>query len=261
MVTVGELSQYLDSLFPPDLAESWDNVGLLAGDASQPVSRLMACLTLTPASVREAVEGRAEFVVAHHPLPFRPLLRLTGDSLPGRLLWELARHGIAIYSPHTSFDSAERGINQRLAEGLGLQTPCPLVPQEQSEGGSGRWGSLPEHTLLEELAGIARRLLHAACVQVVGESDRLISHVAVACGSGGDFLAAAREHGCQCLVTGEASFHTCLEAEAEGVALILPGHYASERFAVEQLAEELQSAFPGLDVWASREERDPLWLL
>ena len=63
------------------------------------------------------------------------------------------------------------------------------------------------------------------------------------------------------MVLGEARFHTCVEAEAWGIGLLLPGHFASERFAVEDLAELLAKEFPEVQVWASREERDPLqWL-
>ncbi|MEO8497908.1 MAG: Nif3-like dinuclear metal center hexameric protein, partial [Planctomycetota bacterium] len=81
------------------------------------------------------------------------------------------------------------------------------------------------------------------------------------CGSAGSFLEAARSKDCDLLVTGETSFHTCLEAEATDMALLLPGHYASERFAVEILADVLAEQFPGIDVWASRDEADPLkWL-
>jgi putative NIF3 family GTP cyclohydrolase 1 type 2 len=95
-------------------------------------------------------------------------------------------------------------------------------------------------------------------VRGVGRADQRISKVGLACGSGGDFLAAARHCGCDCLVTGEANFHACLEAEASGVALILTGHFASERFAVERLADHLATVFPILQIWPSRDERDPI---
>ena len=85
--------------------------------------------------------------------------------------------------------------------------------------------------------------------------------MAVACGSAGEFLEPAQAAGCECLVTGEVRFHTCLEAEVAGMSLVLAGHFASERFAVEQLAGVLAAQFPALQVWASRQEKDPLhWL-
>jgi len=76
---------------------------------------LMTCLTITPASAAEAVAGRADLIVSHHPLPFRPLSRLTSETSEGRLLLELIGAKIAVFSPHTAFDSAQDGINQRLA--------------------------------------------------------------------------------------------------------------------------------------------------
>src|SRR5262245_23502074 len=119
MHTVSDVAQFLDEFAPAALAESWDNVGLLVGDFDRKVERVMTCLTITPDSAREAVESGADLVVSHHPLPFRPIKRLTVDTSEGRLLWQLMGAGISVFSPHTAFDSAEQGINQRLATGLG----------------------------------------------------------------------------------------------------------------------------------------------
>jgi dinuclear metal center YbgI/SA1388 family protein len=261
--TVRDVAEFLEAFAPARLAEDWDNVGLLVGRHDQRVQRVMTCLTVTPDSVAEAVRERADLIVTHHPLPFRPLKRITGDQVPGRLLLDLIAAGIHVYSPHTAFDSAARGINQRLAEGLELGGIQPLEPrQDDPDGlGAGRWGTYGQPRRLERLAELLRTLLHIDGLHAVGPAEAMISRVAVACGAAGSFLAAAREAGCELLVTGETSFHTCLEAEATGVALLLPGHYASERFAVEQLAEVLTSAMPPLNVWASRQEHDPLrWL-
>ncbi len=105
--------QVLSRHAPLSLAESWDNVGLLLGDRSSEVSKLMTCLTVTPSVVEEAVEQGVDLVVTHHPIPFRPLSRVTCDSITGALLWRLIGAGVAVYSAHTAFDSAEQGINQR----------------------------------------------------------------------------------------------------------------------------------------------------
>jgi putative NIF3 family GTP cyclohydrolase 1 type 2 len=88
-----------------------------------------------------------------------------------------------------------------------------------------------------------------------------IERVAIACGAAGELLMSARQAGCHVLVLGETNLHTCLEAQATGVALLLPGHFASERFAVEDLADRLGRQFTDVEVWASSVERDPLsWL-
>ena len=261
--TVQHFCQFLETFAPRRLAEDWDNVGLLLGDRSRPVSNVMTCLTITPEVVTEAIEKTTQLIVTHHPLPFRPLKRITADSVTGSMLMQLLEHKIAVYSPHTSFDSTHQGINQRLAEGLGVVDPVPLEPIEGDEDGlgSGRYGKLQSATLLTDFIAVAKKFLSLDGLHVVGEASHRVTRVAVACGSAGQFLQAAKRKGCDCLVTGETNFHTCLEAKANNVALVLPGHYASERFALEVLAKLLKEEFPDTMVWPSIEESDPLtWL-
>ena len=265
MLTIANIRQFLEDFAPPSLAAEWDNVGLLVGDAAQPVKRAMTCLTVTPESVAEAVERQAELIVAHHPLPFKPLRRLTTETTPGRLLLALIRAGIAVYSPHTAFDSAADGINQQLAIGLELADIVPLLPQAMEAAspalGAGRCGRFAMPQKLGDLAARLKQFLHISGMHVVGDLNAGISIAGVGCGSGGSFLEPAIRAGCQLLVTGEATFHTCLEAQANGVALLLPGHFASERFAVERLAEILAEQFPDITVWPCQRETDPLrWI-
>lgn len=267
--TIDDVAQYLARLAPLALAESWDNVGLLVGDRAAAARRVMTCLTITPPVVAEAVERSADLIVAHHPLPFQPLKRITADTTAGRMLLELIAARIAVYSAHTAFDSAHRGINQQIAEMLGLENIRPLQPfdpptspSSASAGavalGSGRLGFAPSGDTLAELAARAKTALAASTVRSVGDTGHEIRKVAIACGSGGSFLDAARRRGCDCLITGEANFHACLEAEATGVRLILVGHFASERFAMERLAAEMTNELPDVEAWASEREQDPL---
>jgi dinuclear metal center YbgI/SA1388 family protein len=261
MTKVRDVADFLEAFAPAQLAEPWDNVGLLVGSHDQPVAKLMACLTVTPDSVAEAIREKTDLIVSHHPLPFRPLKRLTSDTPEGRLLLALIEAKIAVFSPHTAFDSAERGINQRLATGLRLSEIAPLVAGEEPGSGAGRFGRLPARITLAELTAQVKSLLAIGNAQAVGVLDSSVRSVAVACGSAGEFLAAAHAAGCDVLVTGEVRFHTCLEAESLGMGLVLAGHFASERFAVEQLADVLAQQFPSLRVWASADEKDPLhWL-
>ncbi|MEN6457749.1 MAG: Nif3-like dinuclear metal center hexameric protein [Thermoguttaceae bacterium] len=258
MPSVSTIAAFLEELAPSRLAEDWDNVGLLVGRRNQPVKKLMTCLTVTPASAAEAVEAAADLIVTHHPIPFSALKRLTEETTPGRLLLDLIGARVAVYSAHTAFDSAGQGINQRLAEGLGLGEIAPLLTQSEAVEGAGRWGRLDGPIALEQLAQRAKRFLGIERLQMVGPPAKHVRTVAVACGAAGEFLDAACQHGCDAMLLGEARFHTCLEAEAAGVGLLLPGHYASERFALECLADVLADQFPDVHVWASREECDPL---
>ncbi len=261
MPTLGDVAAVLEQFAPVALAEDWDNVGLLVGDPAWPARRVITCLTLTPTSVAEAVQAEADLVVAHHPLPFQPLKSITPATIAGKLLLDLISAKIGVYSPHTAFDSAPAGINQHLAIGLGLQQIEPLIPAPgtiEADIGAGRVGIVGGESSLSELVERVKNFLGITSLRVVGGDDQSISRVAIACGSGGSFLSAAIEKRCDCLVTGEMSFHTCLEAEARGIALILPGHFASERFALLSLADYLQEQISGIEVWASRDECDPL---
>jgi hypothetical protein len=127
-----------------------------------------------------------------------------------------------------------------------------------SEIGEGRLGRLPDLVPLDAFAHRVRAALKIDKVQINGNSDKPVNRVAVACGAAGEFLGDALKNHADVLVTGEMRFHDCLAAEAQGIALVLAGHFATERFGLEELAERLQTAFPELTVCASCAERDPL---
>jgi dinuclear metal center YbgI/SA1388 family protein len=260
METVASISAFLEELAPSGLAAEWDNVGLLVGETQSSVRRVMTCLTLTRAPLDEALSERADLIVAHHPLPFHPLKRITGETPDGALILRMIRAGISLYSIHTGFDSARDGINERLATGLSLTDVEPLVsiPNASGNVGVGRYGITNDSPTLYEFAGRVKSFLDVSQVQVLGSEDRTIQRAAVACGSAGDLIEVASEKRCDCLVLGEARFHACLEAEARGMCLILAGHYATERFAVVSLAEVLARRFKTIEVWASRQECDPV---
>jgi dinuclear metal center YbgI/SA1388 family protein len=366
MPTVADITAYLGMLAPLDTAASWDNVGLLLGDPNAPVERVMTCLTITPESAAEAIAERTQLIVSHHPILFRPVQKLTVDTPEGRMLLDLARAGVAVYSAHTAYDNAPGGINDLLAQKMGLTNVKPLraqaghpeckivvfVPdadlakvsdalfaagagrigqysecsfrlagagtffggdeanptvgqkgrrEEVSEwrlevicpessvaaavtamrrahsyeepafdvyplkpgsrGGEGRVGDLTQPVALKDLAAQMKQTLAAACVQTVGDGAKRVQRVALACGAAGEFLSDARKASADVFLTGEVRFHDCLAAQTQGISLILPGHYATERCGVEILAETLQQQFSELKVWASRREREPATLV
>jgi dinuclear metal center YbgI/SA1388 family protein len=262
MLTVSVIAAFLEDFAPHRLAAEWDNVGLLVGDARRSLQRVMTCLTVTSDSVKEAIAEKAELIVAHHPFPFRDLKQVTTDTPEGRMLLELIEARIAVYSPHTAFDSARSGINQQLAEGLGLSDISPLVADTADPMlGTGRFGVLKSPASLGQIGTRLKDFLNLQGVHLAGDPQRSVRAVAVACGSAGELLEAAQRNGCDCFVTGEARFHTCLAAESQGMGLILLGHFASERFGVERLAELLAAQFPSATVWSCRSEHDPMrWL-
>lgn len=132
----------------------------------------------------------------------------------------------------------------------------PLRPG--TSGGEGRVGTLAKPTTLAKLAALVKRELGASSVQVVGDLSRTVRKVAVACGAAGEYLSDSIRSNADVFVTGEMRFHDALTARGSGVGVLLPGHYATERPAVEELAAKLAADWPGVTAWASRAERDPL---
>ncbi|PQO46490.1 Nif3-like dinuclear metal center hexameric protein [Blastopirellula marina] len=257
--------EFLERFAPVQLAESWDNVGLLIGSPNQPVEGIITCLTVTPEVVAEAIQADANLIVTHHPLPFRATKQITTRDTVGQMLLDLIKHEIAVYSPHTAFDSCAEGINFQLATAMGLTEIEPLIPIDllgvsgpTSQVGTGRFGTLPSGAPLAQVAETAKKVTGASMVKVVGRATSEIRTIAVGCGSAGELLSSVIEKKLDCLIVGETSFHTCLEAKAQGVALVLVGHFASERFAVEKLATILSDAFPSANVWSSRQEANPI---
>ena len=260
MTKIAQVSQFLNQFAPTRLAEEWDNVGLLVGDPKLVAERIMTCLTVTPESAAEAISQQANLIVAHHPIPFRPLKRITTETVASKLIWDLIRAGVSIYSPHTGFDSAVTGINQSLGQRIGIIDATPIKPilDAPDNLGAGRIGKLASARSLSDFIDQIKSDFDLQTLQAVGTAQHSVNKVAVACGSGGSFLSAAIRAGCDTFVTGETTFHTALEAKANGVAMVLLGHHSSERFAVESLATTLASEFSDTTVWASQDESDPL---
>ena len=276
--TINRICQALAEIAPLKLAEEWDNVGLLIGDRQSFAGKVMTCLTITPGVVDEAERENVDLVVSHHPFPFKSVGKITTDTASGEMLWRLCQAGVAVYSSHTAYDSATGGINDQWIEGLKLEKSKPMLPSpDDPTTGSGRVGVFANEFSASEVLDRATDFSGSTRPRLVGPPDRQIRRIGVACGSGGSFVSAALRCGCDLLLTGEATFHACLEAENAGLSLGLVGHYASERFAMETMAQRLQSELAsasgtanpvgkdsdlplktGSDcqVWASRDERD-----
>ena len=133
----------------------------------------------------------------------------------------------------------------------------PLRPAA-SRLGEGRIGSLPRPLSLADFALQVKNELHANLVQTVGDPAGTVEQIAIVCGAGGELLNDAIRSRADVFLTGELRFHDYLAAQSQGLALILPGHYATERPGVEELAERLQKQFPDIQIWASRRESDPV---
>ncbi|HRZ41578.1 MAG TPA: Nif3-like dinuclear metal center hexameric protein [Bacteroidales bacterium] len=129
---VRELADFIETLAPSGLQESYDNVGIQTGDPETEVTGVLVTLDITEGTIEESVKKGCNVVIAHHPLIFKGLKRLTGSTLVERAVIMAIRHHIAIIILHTNFDNAPRGLNYHLAGKLGIRKPSVLSPMDGS---------------------------------------------------------------------------------------------------------------------------------
>ena len=129
-ISVGQILSRVHALAPPELAESWDNVGLLIGNPAEPVTRVLTALDASAGVLDQAAACGAELLVAHHPLIFSGLKRLVEDGGTTTLVRRLIRDGRSLIAAHTNLDRAPRGLNTHVAALLGLREAKPLVPSD-----------------------------------------------------------------------------------------------------------------------------------
>ena len=254
MTTVQQVYEVMQRLAPPELAEHWDNPGLLV-DCGGNVRRVLVTLDITPEVVAEAAAKQCTVIVAHHPVIFDPLKKLGPQDVP----FQLVRAGISAICMHTNLDAAAGGVNEVLAGIFGMQDPEPFAE------GCGRVGSI-EPITVPQLARKAQQELAARCnapdvgpaVQVkFADTGKPVRRLAVISGAGGSLFEEALAVGADCLLTGEANHHHACDAKRLGLSLIAAGHYATEFPVTAAVAEKLRAALPGVEVLVSTANKDP----
>ena len=219
MPTVHEIENALYELAPRELAQSWDNVGLLVGSPGQEVRRVLIALDITGAVADEAAQLGAELIVAHHPVMnchWHPVQTLRDDTTQGRTLFRLIQGGIAAICMHTNLDAAQGGVSDALAAAIGLEGVSWV-----EVNGSERVGSLTRAMALP------------------------------------DFLAQVQEGlGCDAFVTADVKYDQFLDAKALDLSLIDAGHFPTENVVCPVLIRYLREHFPGLEVCKSEAHQE-----
>ena len=240
--TVGEIRRVIHEAYPPQLAEPWDAVGLVCGEPTDEVSTVAFALDCTQEVADKAVELGAQMLVVHHPLLLRGVTSVAADTPKGKIIHTLIRNGVALLAAHTNADKARPGVNDKLAELVGIKPGRPIVPVEPYENldealGLGRVGELEEPVTLREFTQrVADALPETEWgVRAAGDPERMVKKVAVSSGSGDSFLDQAAALGVDVYVTSDLRHHPVDEhlraahlAEPEGPAVVDTAHWASE---------------------------------
>ena len=243
---VAELVAVLDRLAPPALAEEWDNVGLLVGRHNQPAHRVLVALDLRDEILGEAAELGCDAVITHHPPIFPSLSAISDDTPATELVLRAAESRIAIVAAHTNLDAATGGLNDVMADLLGLTATRPLRPSPTDPSvGLGRVGQAPARMTLERFVKRAGEAFDAPR-RYIGDPSARVRTVACCTGSGASLLPDAQAAGADVYVTSDLKYHDA--DRAHGLALVALPHARVERVAMKRWAKTLERALAQEDV-------------
>ena len=257
MVTTGDILKYMESLAPTYMKMDWDNVGLLCGSEDTPVTKVLVALDPFLHVCQEAIHWGAELVVTHHPLIFQPLTAVTDSNEVGRCVQLLCQQGISAINAHTNLDCAPGGVNDILANALGLENIQIIDPIGIDANGAPygllRRGEIAEQPLEDFLSEVQVAL---GCSGLRYTGSRPVRRVAVGGGACAGDLMAAVKAGCDTFVTADIKYNNFRDAQYLGINLIDAGHFPTENPAVVALAEKIAAAFPDITVKISESHGD-----
>ena len=252
MTTVADILKYIETLAPRAMKMDWDNVGLLCGSKSVQVTKVLVPLDPVEDVCREAERSRAGLIVTHHPLIFQAPKAITDETSIGRCIMQLCRNGISAINAHTNLDCAPGGVNDVLAQKLGLQNVEIINPKDGV--GLLRCGEITEQPLDAFLAAVKKNLGCEGLRYVDG--GKSVHTVAVGGGSCAGGMLEALDAGCDTFVTADIKYNQFWDAHDLGLNLIDAGHFYTENPVVAVLAEKIAAAFPEIQVKISEIHRD-----
>ena len=233
-----DIIRIVEEAAPLGLAYPWDNSGFLCGDINREVKKLYITLDVNIYTIDEAVKAGADMILSHHPIMFGGIKKIDYDTPQGYVIRQLIKNDIALYASHTPMDCAKNGINEVLADKLGIINKKVLEPSEGFEGcGLGRCGELKNEMTLRNFAEDVKKALNTPFVRICGNPDTIIKTAAVGGGACDDLIPAAIENGADVIVTSDMKYHISMDSEESGLPVIDAGHYPTEVFVIDIFAD------------------------
>lgn len=228
-VKCSDIIKFMETFAPLSLAEQWDNPGLLVGRRSSDVKKILIALDAADEVVDEAAEGGFDMIITHHPLIFNSIKAVNDDTNLGRRIIRLIENDISVFCAHTNVDVSVNGTNAVLAKLIGLEDTQGLVKSGESST-IGLVGRLNKPMSFETLAQLLKGVLNISVIMSYKANDKMITTVGLCTGkaSGGEYMTAAAEKGCDAYITGDVGYHDAQCAQQLGLNLFDATHYASE---------------------------------
>lgn len=247
MATVKQISGELDAMIPRSLSCDWDNDGLLVcPKGSKRVRRVLLALDATKSVCEEAKDF--DLLITHHPIIFHKIGEMSDQKQHTKKIIDLICSHTAVMSFHTRFDAADGGINDILAEKLGISDVKKFAPE--GEIPIGRIGNVAP-TDAKSLCEKVKSALGSPFV-LCADAGKTISRLAVCGGDGGDYIDAALAAGADAIVTGRGGYNRNIDARDDGITVIEAGHYYSEAVFAEYFEKFFAENHPEIEVVRSK---------
>lgn len=263
MKKVKDIIKEMEKFAPSYLKESFDNVGLMIGSKDKDVKKILLALDITLEVIDEAIENKIDLIITHHPLIFRKPSNITTDSLQGEKIIKLIKNDISVYSSHTNLDAVSNGINETIAELLGLKNSKIIHKNnvyQEKDCGFGRIQSLDETICFDDLISKVKNIFNLDKLRVV-KAKGTVSKIAVINGSGQDFIAEAVKMGADCIITGDTTYHFASDYKEQGINIIDLGHFASEWIVFVEVMKKITAKIQGIEFITSNKAMDPYTIL
>lgn len=243
-----DIIRIIEEFAPPELACSWDNSGWQVNLGHKFSKKVLLCLTCTDDVVEQAINNKADLIIAHHPLIFSKINNVTVDK--NNCLIKAIQNNIEVYTAHTNLDSCHKGIASCLAKKVGLVDPYP-IKELGNESNLGRRGELFNGDNLDNFIKKIKINFNISDVNVINNCHKnIIEKIAVVPGAGGSLISKLNNTDIDVLITGDIRYHNALEAE--NFVVIDIGHFESERIILPILKNILEDF--NIDIIVAKEK-------
>ena len=242
ITSVNQILKLIQSIAPFENSDSWDNTGLIIGNGSKIVNRVLFALDLTEEILDEAIEEGFELIVTHHPIIFNPIHKITSDSRIGRLILKTIQNDLSVISAHTNLDkSFDNGINRYIADQYDLKNLEILIPETDTIG-YGVVGTLSQPLDFDFFIEKTKSIFNTGHIKASNiNSSRKVSKLAISSGASADFIKSAIASRSDVFITSDLKYHEYQSVIGTDLILVDVGHYESESIFLEALKDHMDA--------------------
>ena len=258
-MVIQELTEYLESIAPIQLQESYDNSGLIVGNAAMEITGVLCSLDCTEAVVQEAMELKCNVIVSHHPILFYGLKKINGNHYVEKVLIKAIKNDIALYAIHTNLDNVlTHGVNEKIAQRIGLKNLEILKSKENQVGiGAGILGAFKKPVSSYDFFDNLKVRMQCQTIRHSAIVKPTIQRIAICGGAGSFLIQEAIAKGAELFLTADLKYHEFFEANGQ-IILADIGHFESEQFTIELLYGLISQKFRNFATHCTKINTNPI---